>query len=109
MICYLNNYIDKLDNELNNKKEINYNKIEKEYLFKIKLFQYERFINIMVIMFYTLFSILFAYISIFFPLYLIISILLLVFLIFYVVHYFKLEKGIQLLYCKYDSIMNGVK
>ena len=99
---YLNNYIKEIDDLIKN-NNINKN-LEKTHLKKIKFFQHERLIHLLVTLFYALFlmiSILISHINIIFS---IITIFIIIFLIFYVKHYFFLENGVQYLYKQYDII-----
>ena len=100
---YLYDYIKSIDKILE-KKEINDN-IIKEHLIKIGFFQHERLIHLLVTLFYALIFLVFTGLGfihyIFFP----IAIALMIFLIFYIVHYFRLENGVQYLYKQYDKMI----
>jgi hypothetical protein len=78
--------------------------IEK-HLIKINFFQHERIIHLYVTLFYGLLFIVFLGLGfvhyMFFPVFIIV----LVFLAFYVVHYFRLENGVQYLYKQYDMML----
>ena len=101
---YLYNYIKKIDDELDGSKKITDDIVEK-HLIKIKFFQHERLIHLLVTLFYAVIFLIFmglCYIHyIFFP----IAIILLIFLICYVLHYFRLENGVQYLYKQYDKMI----
>ena len=101
---YLYNYIKKIDDVLDSSKKITDDIVEK-HLIKIKFFQHERLIHLLVTLFYTVIFLIFmglCYIHyIFFP----IAIILLIFLICYVLHYFHLENGVQYLYKQYDKMI----
>ncbi|MBR3161359.1 MAG: hypothetical protein IKF19_01350 [Bacilli bacterium] len=101
---YLYNYIKYIDDLLSCDKRVNYKKLKEDHLIKIKFFQHERLIHLLVTLFYALFSIIFIFLSIKFFVFLVITMVLLIFLIFYVVHYFRLENGVQYLYEQYDEI-----
>ena len=101
---YLYNYIKYIDDLLNDNKKVNYKKLKEDHLIKIKFFQHERLIHLLVTLFYALFSIIFIFLSVKFWIFFVITIMLLIFLIFYVIHYFRLENGVQYLYKQYDEI-----
>ena len=105
MKVYLEDYIKYVDDILINGKKINYRKLKEEHLIKINFFQHERLIHLLVTLFYALFSIIFIVLSIKVWIFFIITIALLIFLIFYVIHYFRLENGVQYLYKQYDKIV----
>lgn len=100
---YLKEYIEKIDKSLNN-KETNLEKLKKEHLIKIGFFEHERFIHLIVTVFYALFTILFLFLSTINNLYIIPTLILIIFLIFYVKHYFFLENSVQYLYRQYDRM-----
>lgn len=106
---YLYDYIKNIDLILKENKKVDYKKLKEEHLIKIKFFQHERLIHLIVTLFYALFTfIVFSFIKIFL-LFIFIALILLVFLIFYVVHYFRLENGVQYLYKQYDFINERIK
>ena len=105
MKMYLYDYIDYVDDILKNSKRINYKKLKNDYLIKINFFQHERLIHLLVTLFYALFTIIFVFLSVKFWLFSVITIALLIFLLFYVIHYFRLENGVQYLYKQYDAIV----
>ncbi len=104
---YLQNYINEID------KKIKMKQIEKQDLenhqIKIKFFQHERLIHLLVTLFYGLFLLISTIISIKTPLFLIILYIILVILIFYVRHYFFLENKVQYLYKQYDEMLKLTK
>lgn len=106
---YLYEYIKSIDLILKENKKVDYNKLKEEHLIKIGFFQHERLIHLLVTLFYALFTfIIFYFTKIFLP-FVFIALILLVFLIFYVVHYFRLENGVQFLYKQYDMICERIK
>lgn len=109
MKIYLEEYISYIDDILKNNKRVNYKKLKSDHLIKISFFQHERLIHLLVTLFYALFIILFIFLSIKFWMFTVISIALLIFLIFYVIHYFRLENGVQYLYKQYDEIVDRSK
>ena len=76
------------------------------HLVKIKFFQHERLVHLLVTLFFALFLLISLYLSLKESLFIIVVLILLVMLIFYVKHYFFLENSVQELYKKYDEIIN---
>lgn len=101
---YLYDYIKEIDDLLENNKKISKDIIE-NHLIKIKFFQHERLIHLLVTLAYAIIFLIFVGLGfihyIFFP----ITMILLVFLICYVIHYFNLENGVQYLYKQYDKMI----
>ena len=106
---YLYDYINYIDNLLKEKKKINYENIIKEHLIKIEFFQHERLIHLLVTLFYALFVFIIFYFSTIFCLFIVIDFILIIFLLFYVIHYFRLENGVQYLYKQYDELLKKKK
>ena len=101
---YLYNYIKEIDNLINSNKKINDDVIN-NHLIKISFFQHERLIHLLVTIFYGLLFIIFMTLGFLSYLFFIITAILLVFLLFYIVHYFRLENGVQYLYKQYDKMI----
>ena len=101
---YLKDYTKEIDNKIKSKK-INEQDIE-DHLIKIKFFQHERLIHLLVTLFYGIFVFLAVIIAFKTWLFLIILYLALIVLIFYVRHYFFLENHVQYLYKQYDKMKN---
>ena len=99
---YLGDYVKEIDNKIKSKK-ITEQDIE-NHLIKIKFFQHERLIHLLVTLFYGVFVFLSVIISFKTWLFLIILYLALIILIFYVRHYFFLENNVQYLYKQYDKM-----
>lgn len=100
---YLYNYINEIDNLLNNKSKIT-NEIVNEHLVKISMFQHERLIHLLVTLFYALIFIVFMSLGFIHYLFFTIAVIVMVFLICYIIHYFSLENGVQYLYKQYDKL-----
>ncbi len=99
---YLYDYIKYLEEHL---KEVTSDSI----LIKISFFQHERLIHLLVTLFYTiLFLVFFTLITITY-LFIIPTFIIMVFLICYIIHYFRLENGVQYLYHLYDLKMDSTK
>ena len=102
---YLYNYIDQIDNLLKENKKIDEKEINK-HLVKIGFFQHERKIHLLVTLFYTIFFLIFAALGFVHYIFFSIAFILLIFLIFYIIHYFRLENGVQYLYKQYDKMID---
>ena len=104
---YLYDYIKEIDNLIKSKKikESNIN----DHLIKIGFFQHERYIHLVVTLFYCLFMFIFFGLGIIFWGFTIIGLILLIFVLFYIVHYFRLENGVQYLYKQYDKMKELLK
>ena len=102
---YLYDYIYLID-EMIKKRNIDEEVID-NHLVKISFFQHERLIHLLVTLFYVVFVISFGIFSCYFWPFSIIEIIFIIFLAFYVVHYFRLENGVQYLYKQYDK-MNDI-
>ena len=103
---YLYNYIKETDELLNSNKKINDDIINK-HLIKISFFQHERLIHLLVTLFYAFIFIVFMSLGFIHYLFFIISVILMVFLLFYIIHYFRLENGVQYLYKQYDKMIQS--
>ena len=99
---YLYDYIKEIDKLIDTKK-IN-KEIMDNHLIKIGFFQHERLIHLLVTLFYALIYLIFMALGFVHYLFFIIAAILLVFLICYIIHYFKLENGVQYLYKQYDKM-----
>jgi len=105
---YLFDYIKEIDNLLNDKEKISNDDIQK-HLIKIQFFQHERLIHLLVTLFYALLFIIFMAFGFIYYIFFIIALILVIFLIFYVIHYFRLENGVQYLYKQYDQMLKKAK
>ena len=100
---YLYNYINEIENKLkkdNNKNDIN------ELINKISFFSHERLVHLIITLFFALISIIFTVVCFYYYNYLlyVIAIVLYIMLMFYIVHYYRLENGVQYLYKLYDKM-----
>ena len=100
---YLYDYINDIDNLLKSNKKVLNQDIE-NHLIKINFFQHERLIHLLVTLFYALIFIIFTSLGFIHYIFFSISVILLIFLLFYIVHYFRLENGVQYLYNQYDKL-----
>lgn len=104
MKIYMRDYIDEVNNLLNSNKKITNDDIKK-HLIKINFFQHERLIHLLVTLFYGVLFLIFTGLGfihyMFFP----IALIMIIFLLFYVVHYFRLENGVQYMYKQYDLMV----
>ena len=100
---YLTEYTEKIDKLIKSKK-ITDEDIQ-NHLIKIKFFQHERLIHLLVTLFYAVFILLSIFIVKFIPLFSIVIVIFITFLVFYVRHYFFLENSVQNLYYQYDKML----
>ena len=101
---YLQDYIKEIDNLLDSNSKID-DDIIKKHLIKIDFFQHERLIHLLVTLFYGLMAIIFTAFGFLYYLFFVIATIVFIFLIFYIVHYFRLENGVQYLYKQYDKML----
>ena len=106
---YMSEYITEIDNVLNSNKKIDFYALKEKHLIKINFFMHERLVHLLVTLFYALFDIIFFYFSLINPYCLVILFIITVILVFYVVHYFRLENGVQYLYKQYDIMIEKEK
>lgn len=100
---YLYNYINQVDMLISDNSKID-DKTITNHLIKIKFFQHERLIHLIVTIFYALFFVIFISLGFIHYIFFIISLILIIFLLFYIFHYFSLENGVQHLYKQYDML-----
>lgn len=105
---YLYDYIKEVDKKIED-KNTNIEELIKEHLQKIKFFQHERLIHLLVTLFYAIFMMLFLALSLIHYIFIIVFFILIIFLVFYVIHYFRLENGVQYLYKQYDIMIKKVR
>lgn len=98
---YLYDYIKSIDKLIEEKRDIN-DEVISEHLTKISFFQHERFIHLIVTVFYALFMFIFFGLGLIHWMFSIIAVILTCFVLCYIFHYFKLENGVQYLYKQYD-------
>ena len=97
MLKYINEFIKKVEEENVSKEEI---------LIKINFFQHERFIHLIITLFYAIIALIFLGLISISYIFIISTIPLFIFLICYIIHYFKLENRVQYLYRLYDLSKN---
>ena len=102
---YMKEYIGDIDRKINNNYKFSSDEID-DFLFKMKLFQKERVIHLVITLSYVFFTILFLFITKYIFAMFIIFFILLIFDGFYVYHYFFLENSVQYMYKQYDKIKN---
>ena len=103
---YLYDYIGEVDSLLNNNKSKINDDVIINHLTKISFFQHERLIHLLVTLFYALLLIIFMALGTLSFMFYFISLIISIFLIFYIIHYFRLENGVQYLYKQYDLLLN---
>lgn len=101
---YLYDYIKKIDKIIEKDKNVS-DEVIKEHLIKINFFQHERLIHLLVTLFYGLLVLVFIAFTAIWIWFLIIVFMLIIFLLFYIIHYFRLENGVQYLYKQYDELL----
>ena len=104
MKVYLCDYIKEIEKKKKSNKKITDDIINK-HLIKIGFFQHERLIHLLVTLFYALFSMIFIAVGFVYYIFFAVAAILFIFLMFYVVHYFRLENGVQYLYKQYDKMI----
>lgn len=98
MRMYMSEYIKTIE------KKDNFSKDEvEELVLKIKFFQHERLIHLIVTFFFALFAIIFLALGMISYVFLIPFVLLIIFVILYIFHYFYLENSVQYMYKLYDK------
>ena len=80
-----------------------------DLLIKIKFFQHERLIHLIVTLFCILLFIIFIVLMFYTKLFFIPTVIAMVLIIFYIVHYFFLENSVQYLYKLYDDMYAKIK
>lgn len=100
---YIKGYISEIDKKINDNHKFSSDEID-DFLFKMKLFQKERIIHLVITLSYVFFTILFLFITKYIFAMFIIFFILLIFDGFYVYHYFFLENSVQYMYKQYDKI-----
>ncbi len=100
---YMKDYIGEIDKKINDNHKFNSEEID-DFLFKMKLFQKERVIHLVITLSYVFFTILFLFLTKYIFMMFIIFFILLIFDGFYVYHYFFLENSVQYMYKQYDKM-----
>lgn len=101
---YLKEYVEQIDKLLESDINNIDNEIEK-HLIKIKFFQHERLIHLLVTLAYAIMAIMAFVASTTTPMFVFVGVILILFLIPYVLHYFFLENNVQYLYIQYDKML----
>ena len=112
MKIYMKEYINKIDEIINNNKKIDkIDELIEEHLIKIRFFMHERIVHFLVTMLFAImFLITFLYslnnfsIGIMF-----LNILLFCLLVPYIFHYYYLENSVQYMYKQYDKLKEKKK
>ena len=110
MVNCMRKYINECIKETNKKLkgDITSNDIN-DLLIKIKFFQHERLIHLIVTLFCILLFIIFIVLMFYTKLFFIPTVIAMVLIIFYIVHYFFLENSVQYLYRLYDDMNAKIK
>ncbi len=102
---YMKAYIKEIDNYISSNRYKDIEDVIRLHLRKIKFFQHERFIHLIVTLFYALFAISFTALVMVSKIFMVVALILYVFLIFYIFHYFFLENGVQYMYKQHDKLL----
>lgn len=99
----LKNYINKIDDILNNSKIKNKEELLQDHLTQISFFQHERFVHLLVTVFTGIISILFFLFGTLLENIMLILLFTITLCLFipYILHYYKLENGVQKMYEQY--------
>lgn len=100
---YMKEYIGDIDSKIKSNHKFSEEEID-DFLFKMKLFQKERVIHLVITLSYVFFTILFLFLTKYIFAMFIIFFILLIFDGFYVYHYFFLENSVQYMYKQYDKM-----
>ena len=100
---YIKKYISVIDKKINTNHKFTKEEID-DFLFKMKLFQKERIIHLVITLAYIILTVLFLFITKYIFMMYLIFFILLIFDGFYVYHYFFLENSVQYMYKQYDKI-----
>lgn len=105
---YLYDYISETEKKL--EKNVNEKDIE-ELVLKISFFSHERLVHLLVTLFFALISIVFTVLCFnYFNCFMYtITLILYIMVLFYIVHYYRLENGVQYLYKLYDKMNKKIK
>lgn len=101
---YMKKYIDETDTYIKQKEHKDLDVYIEEFLIKVKFFQHERLIHLLVTLFYAIFCIIFMALITLSCIFIPIVLILMIFLIFYIFHYFFLENSVQYMYKQYDEL-----
>lgn len=101
---YLYDYIAFIEDKIKEKNTKDLKKVQADLLIKISFFQHERIIHLIITLFYALIFLIFMVLISLSCLFCIPAFILMIFLIFYIIHYFRLENGVQYLYKLYDQM-----
>ena len=100
---YMKEYIKEIDTKIKDNHKFTKEEID-DFLFKMKLFQKERVIHLVITLTYVFFTILFLFLTEYIFMMFIIFFILLIFDACYVYHYFFLENSVQYMYKQYDKM-----
>lgn len=106
------NYLAYIDSILNaDDADTDYDKLIKEHLVQIGFFMHERLIHLIVTVLFAIgtFMTIFAYLALNNLGLLILTMLLIILLVPYIMHYYRLENGVQKMYRQYDEMLKRKK
>ena len=99
---YLYDYIAYMDDYIK-KGRIKKEDIE-NHLIKIRFFQHERLIHLIVTLFFSFLFMIFLFLIALHYVFAIVAFIFMIFVLCYIVHYYHLENGVQYLYKQYDEL-----
>jgi fatty acid desaturase len=102
---YMDDYVKKIDQYISNNKHKDIEDIIRIHLRKIKFFQHERLVHLIVTLFFALFAIIFSFCININNLFILITFIFYIILIFYIFHYYYLENTIEYMYKQHDKLI----
>ncbi len=101
----MNAYVKNIDKYIASNKYKDIDNIIREHLRKIKFFQHERLVHLVVTLFFALFSIIFSFCISLDNLFILVTIIFYIILVFYIFHYYYLENTVQYMYKQHDKLI----
>ena len=102
---YMKTNIKKVDQYILHNHYRDIDEVIREHLRKIKFFQHERLIHLVVTLSFALFSIIFSLCISLSSIFIYISLISYIILIFYIFHYYYLENAVQYMYNQHDKLI----
>ena len=102
---YMDTYIKKVDQYILHNHYRDIDEVIREHLRKIKFFQHERLIHLVVTLSFALFSIIFSLCISLSSIFIYISLISYFFFFFFIFHYYYLENAVQYMYNQHDKLI----
>ena len=102
---YMSNYIKSVDQYIQYRHYKDIEEVLKEHMRKIRFFQHERLINLLVTLAFAFFSTIFSLCIALNNAFILVSLIFYIVLIFYIFHYYFLENSIQYMYVQHDKLL----